>query len=151
MFLNISCDFVHRGNAQLAELTVQRTWLDSHKLSPTNRISAFRKFSFECMYGSTSLCNRNCKVCSVPVVKFTKPILTTADGVSPYQGQFSNSICPLLGLVSSPKDDNSLSLLLTTLSPTGKHKCTSLANTAYPAHSENMTSTKRIPNYLYQR
>ena len=39
MFLNVSFDFVHRWNAQLAELTAQRTWLDLHK---TNRFTVFR-------------------------------------------------------------------------------------------------------------
>ena len=42
MFLNISFDLVHRWKAQLAELTAQRTWLDLHKLSTTNRFTVFR-------------------------------------------------------------------------------------------------------------
>ena len=35
--LNICFDFVHRWDAQLAELTAQRTWLDVHKSSPCNQ------------------------------------------------------------------------------------------------------------------
>ena len=59
MFLNISFDFVNSWNTQLAELTAQSTWLDLHKLS---------FFSFQALerkvYGSISLSNRNCKICT---------------------------------------------------------------------------------------
>ena len=66
MFLDIYFDYVHRWNAQLAELTAQRTWLDLHKSSATNRFTVFRLSSekFSIYRYLTEI------VRSAPVVKF---------------------------------------------------------------------------------
>ena len=65
MFLNISFDFVHRWNAQLAELIEQRTGLA--EFAQMNHFTVFRlsieKFRFECYLTHIER--------SAPVVKFT--------------------------------------------------------------------------------
>ena len=57
MFLNISFDFVHGWNAQLAELIEQPT--DLAEFAQINRFTVFRlsieKFSFERIYGKYQL------------------------------------------------------------------------------------------------
>ena len=78
MFLNINFDFVHRWNAQLAELTEQRTGLAEFaqikrfQFSGSQAKSFFSglSISFECMCGGV-YCFLTEIVRSAPVVKFT--------------------------------------------------------------------------------